>query len=500
MTMENNNMDKFLRGSLDNLEVQPTRNVWKSISKRLLIFEIVRLNFTHVGKFWLYSGLATITTLVGLGVYNLDSNTPQESSQNLIETTINSTSDFTEKTDKTDNTSTELLGLLDQENEAVVDINTEPNKQTELLSENNSTQISELNTEKTSSILSKSQVGAELNEAKKENIKEVSSQETNNLIAQSNATPHNSSGKEIILEEIVGTNSSYREEIEPLLTTAISSSILHTQSEIASSIPKLSKTKSLRPAKFDYSTLENDNEDNQAKTSKSLKDGRSFYVSANYGHDWPLANTDYLPEANMYSIQAGLNWNKWEFGLGIGMQSDKTSAEYEFLYSTFDSVGFYYDIDYYETIPGNPDSIIIHYTVKTLSDTVAHSNTEERMQDSRWVVIPIEIGYELINKKNYILKVDISARFGWEYYRETYVPSSFPYAINASHHKIGSESVSPFIITGLGFENQIRIIDRLWFSIEPQMYYYVKTPYKWNGSKASGPFGFGINTGIKFKF
>lgn len=491
--MENNNMDKFLRGSLDNLEVQPTRNVWKSISKRLLIFEIVRLNFTHVGKFWLYSGLATITAIVGLGVYNLDSNPSQESSQNLTETTINSTSEFTEKTDKTDNTSTELLGLRDQENEAVVDINTEPNKQTELLSETNSIQKSELNSEKTSPNLIKNQADAELNKAKKEKIKDVSSQETNNLIAQNNTTPQNSSVK-----ENTEANTNYREDIEPLYSAAISRSLIYTQSRTASSVPKLSKTRSLTPTEFDYLALEK--EDNKVKTSKSFKDGRAFYVSANYGHDWPLANTNNLPEANMYSIQAGLNWNKWEFGLGIGMQSDKTSTEYEFLYSTFDSVGFYYDIDYYETIPGNPDSIIIHYTIKTLSDTVAHSKTEEKMQDSRWVVIPIEIGYEIINKKNYILKVDISARFGWEYFRETYVPSSFPNAINTSHHKIGSESVNPFIITGLGFENQIRIIGRLWFSLEPQMYYYVKTPYKWNGSKASGPFGFGINTGIKFKF
>jgi hypothetical protein len=165
-----------------------------------------------------------------------------------------------------------------------------------------------------------------------------------------------------------------------------------------------------------------------------------------------------------------------------------------------DSVGYYYDIDYYEIIPDNPDSIIIHYTIIPLFDTVGHTNTVETTQKNRWVVLPIEVGYEVLKKESYILAIGLSARFGWEYYGETMPASTIQSITEITYKPLGSAPTNSFITLGIGIENQIKIYKNWWFVVEPKAYYYLKTPYKWDGSQNHGPFGFGINTGIRFKF
>jgi len=114
MNNNNNDMDKFLRGSLGNLEIKPSQSVWKSVSKRLLILELARLNFTNIGKFWLYSGLATVTTVAGLSLFSINNNSSEdkiseiEDPNQITETRANSTSNISSKTSTV---------LLDHEND-----------------------------------------------------------------------------------------------------------------------------------------------------------------------------------------------------------------------------------------------------------------------------------------------------------------------------------------------------------------------------------------------
>ncbi len=513
MSMKNNNMDKFLRGSLDNLEVHPSQNVWKSISKRLLILEVIRLNFTNVGKFWLYSGLATLTTIAGISYYANTQDQTTEAVHELDGIELVTDSKGSENINNTENTSLALMKTEEANRESSTENREETNiglpTKSEILTEDGN---NETNDDNSSQLESSKESLKNQNEAEKQASGLVYS--TTAVAASQDASTTNISQNENASNELNENRSEDLTKLPAHSSSKNSGTLYFYNQEGPIAIPPLLIGSQLKPTKFDQpkerknkkqktqkpgqykSTVKNNNDYKGQGETEKLK----WSASLNYRHDWPIENSNFLPQSNMLSIKGGVNWKRWDLDIGIGLQSDETTAVYEFLYSSYDSVGFFYDIDYYETIPGNPDSIIIHYTINPVFDTVSHSSVEEYSQNSRWVVVPITIAYEILQKESYVLKVGISAKVGWEYYREMMVPSNFPQGIGTSYQQIGVESVSPFITLGFGLENQIKIYDKWWFIIEPQLYYNMKTPYKWDGSKATGPLGFGINTGIKFKF
>lgn len=513
MNKENNDMDKFLRGSLGNLEVQPSQNVWKSLSKRLLILELVRLNFTNIGKFWIYSGLATLTTLAGLSLYSINSDKPQNITVET-KTEMVHEMELASKPNNKELNSTKFVNNKDAIKNANSNIS---------VSQNPNLEQSDLFSSAEKKIFNANQ--------------SISEQRQSGDLGNGKSLEKESTEK--IVEQIPGDNNS-RENINLLITnsnqadvdknierdidhneklTRLESHVIAKQAfalylfsqDGSIGIPPLKTSQQVKPTDFSQLKAGNitksqkigkkrklfqNNHNQEIETSK--KSSAQWFASINYKHDWSTESM--LPQSNMLALKGGFTRSRWSVSLGLGLQGDESNTEYEFIYSTFDSVGFFYDIDYYETIPGNPDSIIIHYTINPVFDTVAHSSLEQGKESSRWVVIPIELGYEIFQTKSYIIKLLISASIGWEYYREKGVPVSLPQGIGTSYSKKGLSSVSPFITTGFGLENQIKIYDKWWFIIEPQIYYHMKAPYKWDGSKTLGPLGFGINAGIKYKF
>jgi len=520
MTMKNNNMDKFLRESLGSLEVKPSQNVWKSISKRLLILELIRLNFTNVGKFWLYSGLATLTTIVGLSYYVNTNSQTSDIVHRVNETDLTTDSKLLPDHDIAEKTSTVLLEAEETNNDSQIENRTQTNKEQQNLVVGE--EVSNVNTLKENKTLNQtvesSTINGEILPKGNALINQNGARSTKTVTPTSLAEKQDSYSTTQDVE-IENSNLQENRNIElaklPSRSSAKSSGSLYLyfQGGPISSPPLLINSQ-LKPTKFKQ-LKSNKGKKKKTQNAGSFKTSSNndkviveqyqtnkfrWSASINYLHDWPLQNKDILPQSNVLSIKAGLSWNRWDFNLGIGLQGDNTTAEYEFIYNSYDSVGFFYDIDYYETIPGNPDSIIIHYTLNPVFDTVTHNSVEQNSENSRWITVPIEIGYQILQKESYVLKAGISARIGWEYYRESNVASILPSYIGASYQKIGLQSVSPFISLSLGLENQIKIYDKWWFIIEPQIYYQVKSSYKWDGSKDNGPIGFGINTGIKFKF
>jgi len=519
MTMKKNNMDKFLRESLGSLEVKPSQNVWKSISKRLLILELIRLNFTNVGKFWLYSGIATLATIAGLSYYANTQNQTSELVHKVDETELITDSKLLPDHDIAEKTSTVLLEPEETNNDLQAENRTQTNNK-----QQNSTVGDEI---PKANVLIENKTSNQTVESSiinNESVPERYAFESQNETLDTKTKPpisfaenqnSNSATLDVEMENPELREARNKELIKlPSRTSSKSSGSLYLYFQGGPiSTPPLLINSQLKPTKFKQlkskkgkkktqksGSFKTSNNTDNVVIGQSQADKFRWSASINYLHDWPLQDKDILPQSNMLSIKAGLSWNRWDFNLGIGLQGDNTTAEYEFIYNSYDSVGFFYDIDYYETIPGNPDSIIIHYTLNPVFDTVTHNSVEQNSENSRWITVPIEIGYQILQKESYVLKVGISARIGWEYYRENNIASTLPSYIGASYQKIGLQSVSPFISLGFGLENQIKIYDKWWFLIEPQIYYHAKSSYKWDGSKSNGPIGFGINTGIKFKF
>ncbi len=496
MTKDKNNMDDFLRGSLESFEVKPSRNIWGKISKRLLILELVRFNFTNVGKYWLYSGMAALTAVAGLTFYNLN-NEKAASSSNRVENEL-----IVDQSDNTnniipDNTSKALLNSNELDKDEL---------------EQNTLLETEIEEEKHIAEVQNT-VDAIPNQNQK--YQSVQFQDEHNVVENTddvatNAVEQNKDSTEKTTEEDQSKPTKEIESIIPINPSSNSEESIKESAVVVTAETKISETNAKEKQIEETKTVTKDQtKKTQKATYKKSKENTeseassekiTYSFSANYMHNWPLDDKSYIPESNLFLAKVGMNWKRWEFKLGIGLQTEKSTARYQLDYESYDSVGYFFDISYYETIPGNPDSIIIHYIERALYDTVAHSQMEEMKLNSRWVVVPIEIGYELLRKDSYILAIGLSAYFGWEYYRDQ---MSFPAITSLSgvkYQNLGAETTSSFITLGLGIDNQFKIYKGWWFVVEPQIFYYLKTPYKWENSSASGPVGFGVNVGIKYKF
>ena len=520
MIENKNNMDDFLKGSLDNLEIEPSQNVWKSTSRRLLILELIRFNFSNISKYWLYTTLLVLAMLAGLIASNNLSEKPTNtltisdritnkneinlsSKANIIASeegtaTTESKQGTTKPTENKDNfentlklKESENLALLENREDAIPKYPNNTPKQ-EIIQLNPETLTSETGSKTEHTIKTTSQTNLETN--KREFHTEVSQ-------AEISAKPEIGDPEDVELQKV---------EAKSIKGTGFKSIYIYEQGGIIS-IPPLVITSKAKPNKYTKPISKRKQRKTKTKNSfkksnkrkkypTEIKEYPSFHISGNYLYSQAADYSNYLPPSHGFSIKAGINYKRFDAKIGIGIQSEQNKTSYNAHYNTSDSVGFFYDIDYYEINPDDPDNIIIHYTITPIFDTLNHTALMEIKQKSRWVVLPIEVAYEVLKRESYILAIGLSVRFGWEYYREPMTTSSIQSITEKTYTPSGATSSSSYITLGIGLENQIKIYKNWWFVIEPRAFYYVKTPYKWENSKNNGPFGFGINTGIRFKF
>ena len=522
MIKNKQNMDDFLKGSLDNLKIEPSQNVWKKTSKSLLILEIIRFNFSNISKHWLYTTILILALSAGFISYNSLSETPDQTS------TINNNT--AENNELMSSPKANIIAY-DEGNGT-----TEPKQQTTTTQphatiEDNDNYKSALQIKESENLAlledRKDAIPKHPNNAQKREALQLNpiipTSETDSRTQQSQKTitpifqqvdrqkPQTEvSQAEIpITSEVKGTKLQ-KIQSKSIKGSGVKSIYIYEQGGIIS-IPPLVITNKTKPNKYTKPTTKRRQRKNKSKNSfkkpnkrnkypNEINEYPSFHISANYLYSQAANYSNYLPQSHSFSIKGGVNYKRFDAKIGIGIQSEQNKTSYNVHYNTSDSVGFFYDIDYYEIIPNNPDSIIIHYTISPIFDTVNHTDLMEIKQKSRWVVLPIELGYEVLKRKSYILAIGLSARFGWEYYRESISTSNIQSITEKTYTPSGATSTNSYITLGIGLENQIKIYKNWWFVIEPRAFFYAKTPYKWENSKNHGPFGFGINTGIRFKF
>lgn len=449
MTKEKNSMDNFLRGALGNLEVQPTQSVWKGISKRLIIFELLRFNFTNVGKAWVYSGLAVVATVAGLSYFGLQEDTldPDPTTPAL-------------NTEQTSARELENTARLEKE---TIQISESSTPSTSVSSSEMIPEPEKLVTHQTASkmptdISSTTQHPTPLNPKVELNIAPVSEKQG----ITRNTETHFSEAQTI---------------------------------ESKSTDLSLTKSQVIWPA-LDSSQLHLNTEYNKDANSSSAAE---WFISANYMPEWLFSEEDIYVNNQQLSLKAGMQYDKLTASIGIGLKTEKTPGIYQSNYSTYDSVGYFYDIEYFEEHPFIEDSIIIHYTIRNIFDSSHHqSEMNGPNQRRRWLFIPVEVGYQIISKPKYELTGKFVASFGWEFYTETPdVSGAFP--SNYTLEEITPISQS-FVQVGLGIENSFSIMPQWWVMAEPRINYYTKSPYQIKGSHHTGPIGFGLLIGVKYKF
>lgn len=450
MANNKNNMDNFLRDSLGDLAAKPSQSVWKGITKRLIILELLRLNFTNVGKVWLYSGLATLATISGLTYFNLT----QQNEEKPLPAEMIQTEQPTNITQ-----SREAKQILPEENksQSTTDNNLVENKQAnetkDLIEENDVTKI--------------------------------------DLLEKTHETVPGNQNQQVIpnttIDDIIELRGT---DLPPTLN-----SIPITQLPDPKAIKTLAGIGRGQIIPF---TQFKDIEENAQEKSKNSN--LNWYIAASYNPEWPLSNEDMYVNNHQLALNAGLEYKKWMLNIGLGMRMEKTPSMYTSHYQSYDSVGFFYDIDYYEINPDNPDSIVLYYTIENLYDSIAHqSHSHGPDQNRRWVFIPFSLGYQLHASSNYQLYANIFGQFGWQSYLEK-TEMNLELGTGNTMENVTPVANPNYLQIGVGIENNFNLSPHWWIYAEPRINYYINTPYSINQTAGNGPYSFGIKVGVKYKF
>lgn len=466
MIKEKNNMDNFLRGSLGNLKVEPSQSVWKGISKRLIILELLRLNFTNVGKSWLYSGAAILATFSGIVFYNMTEtidSTPEIN--NIAEQSI-----ANENLNENKPANQDLVTL--ENSELTRDDHTLNEEKAEKENSNFGEQPLQekaglVNIDKVENIATSHANTSQSSMSRQTKFAE----KTNRLVDLQ--YPKQINSKKISQSE--GVVSMEKEE----------------QISIANSLDINKSEKQLSANKY------SDTNKDEIPTNPNSK-ALNYFLCASYMPEWPISSEEMYVNNHQFSLQGGIQLNKLNISVEVGLKTEKTPTLFNTKYSSYDSVGYYYNIDSYEVDPINQDTIIIHYTIESLYDSVNHySEIKGPDQTRRWIFIPLDLSYQIYATSKYQLLGKISLKLGWNYYTEK-MNLVTPLSVQYSTDDLTPESKSPYFQMGLGFENDFKIMPQWWITAEPRINYYLKSPYEVNSSGKNGPFGFGIQLGVKY--
>jgi len=449
MANNKNNMDNFLRDSLGDLTAKPSQSVWKGITKRLIILELLRLNFTNVGKVWLYSGLATIATISGLTYFGL-THQNEEKPQPALTTQTEQTTNIPQPNE------TKELGSNAKETVKVSEAKAD----------------TKVNLIKTST-----------EESQKSTISKLSkTEESNKTEIQQN----------IQTKDKFESNDLNFELVNELPHTIESIHLAQLPESSKQNIPGLGR------AQMTPFTLFEEKEEEKIQNNK-LSD-LNWFLAASYNPEWPLSNEDMYVNNHQLALNAGIEYKKWKANIGIGLRTEKTPSMYVSHYQSYDSVGYYYNIDYYEINPENQDSIILYYTVENLYDSIIHqSNSHGPDQTRRWTFIPFSLGYQIHHSSKYELYANIFGQFGWQTYLEK-SDMNLRLAAGSTMENITPDANTNYLQIGVGLENNFNVFPHWWIFAEPKINYYINTPYSINQTSGNGPYSFGISVGVKYKF
>lgn len=439
-------MDNFLRESLNHVEIKPSQSVWKNISKQLIILELIRFNFTNIGKSWLFSSLAVVATIGGITYYSMTEKTDETLNSNSVpqtESTSNTENDdYNPTNDKLTTESTSLEKTATKE--SLISDSQEP-----------------VNSSKPTQPYSAQWTEKSLNKVNsKTNVKST--------------PPVTSLGNEKI------TLGTYQLPAKPIET-----------------LPEAIEDNSLT-INNQEETIPLKKSDDSIDIPVNEKASGGWSISGFYEPEWPLSSDDNYTVSNQLGVKAGYEFNRLTVDVGVGYQWGKTPSRYLTEYSVYDSVGFFYDIDYFEIVPGYPDSVIIHYTTVNIFDSVAHTAEMAGSEKTRaWIVIPVELGYKLIQTKRFELAANLNAQIGMlvnEKKADEALNLSGTYII-----KDITTSPNPhYIQVGVGLENSLNVLPHWWIYAEPRVNYYLNNSFTLNGSR-KGPLSFGVQIGIKYK-
>lgn len=193
-------------------------------------------------------------------------------------------------------------------------------------------------------------------------------------------------------------------------------------------------------------------------------------------------------QANRFSI---------ETGLGIGFSKDNINFSYNYLTNEIIDTYVYVDSAYFDPITGTT-----HYYTTTVNvyDSLPHSSSSFVEKKYTYLSIPVELGYEIIRKRNFCFGI----KAGLTYYKEISLKETEPliYHENSRITSLGTASCErrkEFVSLLAGIEFRWRMSDGLQFTAEPSYRYFLNQIYLAD-DKTKGSMSLGLRIGLRYNF
>jgi hypothetical protein len=193
--------------------------------------------------------------------------------------------------------------------------------------------------------------------------------------------------------------------------------------------------------------------------------------------------------------------NRFNAYAGVGISRFKDKGSWQVNYETYDSVGYFNNINSFRVDPANPGKVIFETSQETVYDSVPHVVIEEKTNIYTYVDIPVGIGLTFLSNKRWSLM----ARTGIIY--SLMVGKREPTAsidVQAAseirfNRKVPSRVNSTWRFTA-GLEVGYLLTDRLTIRLEPTYEQYLNSIYMNSPNyQAKKPYLIGVNVGLRYR-
>jgi hypothetical protein len=458
-------LDDLFRKTLDNHQIEPSRSLWKGISRKLLRAELAHFNFINLPKaYWI--GVASVVMVGMIFLFNQipdGKSTKNDYAPIIIKSNIQKNSSPVTLKPRVTTTGRKIIaGTANYTAQAIPNGSsvqqTQLNAGSPALASNNSTRIIKTN--------------------KTINAATIPSPTTLQTLTRSEGQ---SSEGHLILLQVRNSNSYELKYLPVLPMTSLFSSgdedtvLRFTNLNGITNIPL--KTKVNIPQFFTF------NMGVSPEISVYRNTGR--YSETNY---W--LNTGVTYHIGKFSVQTGV---------GLGYVFDH--ADYRVNYKSKDSIGFFTSIISFIVTPGN----VIVYTTKDIPvyDSLQHIADDRAISRYTYLNIPLMFGYELFETNRFSLGIKAGPAISLLIGSKEALPFiDYPSArlIRVDNNSLSRVKMNWEIKAALDIE--YRLVKNFSIYAEPSYKHYFK-PFETQESTSSStkdPYSFGIEIGARFNF
>jgi hypothetical protein len=458
-------LNTLFRNTLENQRIEPSKAIWKGISRKLLWDEIAHFNFSNLPKaFWIGAASAVVVGLIFLFNQIPDG-----------KTTENDYSPIIIKNDPQGNTSAANLNAQRTSDNKILNAGSKYSVTQDLP---NGSTVQHTQLPSSVSVLASNNSIRILKTNKLTNTANLSSEITS---ATHSGKEENSSEDHLIVSRVRNTNNY---ELNYLPSIAVNGLFPLTEEDTLLRITNLNgimnipvKTNAVIPQFFTFNI--------GVTPELSVYRNNGQYTESNF---W--LNTGVTYHIGKFSVQTGL---------GLGYVFDQ--GNYRVNYKSKDSIGYFTSIISFIVTPGNK----IIFTTKDIAvyDSIEHIADNRAISRYTYLQIPVLIGYELFETNRFSIGIKAGPTISFLIASKEALPFiDYPNAqlIRLDNNSLTRVKMNWEIQASLDIE--YRLSKNFSIYADPSYKHYFK-PFEMQESsstKAKDPYSVGIELGIRVDF